>query len=119
MALPKKFRLKKDKDIKNVFLKGRTVKGSLLFIKFLKNSELQGRVAVLISKKISNKAVVRNLIRRRIYASFEQNNYFKKIILIGGRLDVIIIVLPVIVGKAFKEIKADFDQIIKKLSVQV
>ena len=51
-----------------VYRHGRTVRGSLLTVKYALNDRHGDyRVAVVVSKKVSKSAVMRNRIRRRIY----------------------------------------------------
>jgi ribonuclease P protein component len=47
---------------------GKTVRGPLCALRFVRNDRRQTyRLAIVVSKKISKSAVVRNRIRRRIY----------------------------------------------------
>lgn len=68
MAFPLRNRLKKQKDFEEVFAKGKTVKGSFFFIKALFREKGPFRCAVVVSSKVSSKAVVRNRLRRRLSA---------------------------------------------------
>lgn len=59
------------KSISEVHRRGRPAKGSLFGIKALPNPRRnEFRVAIVVSKKISKSAVVRNRIRRRLFACF-------------------------------------------------
>lgn len=113
MPLAKKYRLTKDRDIKRVFSKGRTVKGGLFFIKFLPNDSEHARVTVTVSKKVSNKATVRNLIKRRFNAAMDQKHLLK------NSVDIIVTVLPTILGKQFQEIKTETDKAINRVLGQL
>jgi ribonuclease P protein component len=62
--LQKKYRLAKTKDIEAVAKKGQKLFTPILMLKFLPNKLDYSRVAVIVSKKVSNKAVIRNRIRR-------------------------------------------------------
>lgn len=64
MALNKKNRLKKKREFENVFKKGKAVKGSFLFIKYIKNELGIPRFGFVVSAKVAKKAVERNKIRR-------------------------------------------------------
>lgn len=68
MAFPLRNRLKKQKDFEEAFAKGKTVKGSFFFVKVLFRGKGPFRCAVVVSSKISPKAVVRNRLRRRLVA---------------------------------------------------
>jgi ribonuclease P protein component len=51
-----------------VYQQGRVVRGPLTTLKYLHNPKRQEyRLAVVVSKKVSKSAVVRNRIRRRVY----------------------------------------------------
>jgi ribonuclease P protein component len=64
--LNKKFRLHYTKDILVVLRRGRMVSNNFLVIKYLANNLLSSRATVVVSTKISKKAVVRNRIKRRL-----------------------------------------------------
>jgi ribonuclease P protein component len=54
--------------LRGVYLRGQTVRGAQLSLKFSRrSSDRPCRVAVVVSRKVSKSAVVRNRIRRRIY----------------------------------------------------
>lgn len=74
-------RLSNDNQIKRVLQRGAVRSGSFFRVKALKNPRLrtQSRVAVIVGKKISNKATVRNRIKRRSKAVF-----IKEIVKIDG-----------------------------------
>lgn len=59
-------RLRKAGDINRVYAKGRGVSTQGLGIKFLRTGLATHRLAVVVGKKVSKKAVVRNRIRRRL-----------------------------------------------------
>jgi len=55
-------------SLNGVYRRGETVREPNLTLKFLRRpSDKPSRVAVVVSKKVSKSAVVRNRIRRRIY----------------------------------------------------
>ena len=55
-------------SLRFVYQHGQTVRGPLTSIKYIENSRRDHyRLAVVISKKVSKSAVVRNRIRRRLY----------------------------------------------------
>lgn len=111
MPLATKYRLRKENDIKKVFSRGKTIKGGLFFIRFLENNLSNARIAIAVSKKISNKATKRNLIKRRINEAVEKK-YLQK-----NGFDILIVALPSILGKPGKEIKTEIDKTIKNIFV--
>ena len=63
MALPRENRLVKKSDFGLVFKEGKAVKGSFLFIKYVKNKG-RARFGFIVSKKFYPRAVARNRLRR-------------------------------------------------------
>jgi len=65
-------RLSNDKQVERVLQKGASASGSFFRVKALKNPRLKisSRVAVIVGKKVSNKATCRNRIKRRAKAVF-------------------------------------------------
>lgn len=64
--LPAANRLKKKKDLEEVFKKGRTFRDDLLAIRFVRNKLKTSRFAFSVGLKVSKKAFLRNRIRRRL-----------------------------------------------------
>lgn len=64
--LPKIYRLKKDKEIKRVFAKGKGYRGDFLFIKLVKNDFKASRFAFIINRKVAKKSAPRNKLKRRL-----------------------------------------------------
>lgn len=99
--LPKINRLTKKKDFDSVFKKGKSLKGDFLICKILKNSLRETRIGFIVSKKISNKATMRNKIKRRMRAaaiSVLKNNL--------KPADIVIIGLPGVKKQEFQQIKS-------------
>ncbi len=71
--LPKQRRLHKEKEIKTLFAKGKSVFGLLVGIKYLKHESGLSRFAVVVGTKISKKAVVRNRLKRQVRAIIEKH----------------------------------------------
>lgn len=68
--LPKQHRFHGNKSLRFVMSRGRSVRTADMSLKSVHNKRAeQFRVAVVVSKKVSKSAVVRNRIRRRIYAA--------------------------------------------------
>ena len=66
--LARAHRLRLGRDIDRVYRQGRYGRGELLAVKMLKRPSGVTRAVVIVGKKVSKKAVVRNRIRRRLYA---------------------------------------------------
>lgn len=55
-------------SLRYVYQRGQTVRGGQLALRFIQNNrEKTYRAAVVVSRKVSKQAVVRNRIRRRVY----------------------------------------------------
>lgn len=58
-------------SLRYVYRNGQTVRGPICALKFVRNEKRKDyRLAVVVSKKVSKSAVVRNRIRRRMYEAF-------------------------------------------------
>lgn len=103
-------RLKKKKDFERVFKQGDSIRGSLFFLKKVNNQKDYTRVGFIVSKKISNKAVVRNKIKRQLREATreELKNY-------EGKDDLIIVALSPIKKAGYKEIKKDISLVFRKI----
>ncbi|MDX9893631.1 MAG: ribonuclease P protein component [Patescibacteria group bacterium] len=64
--LPVKNRLTKDRDFKKINSKGKACFSSFLKIKYLANQLENSRFGIVVSSKVSKKAVERNKLKRRI-----------------------------------------------------
>ena len=107
--LSKKNRLRKNKDFNKIFKKGKKLNEEILLLIILKNNLKEVRVGVIINKKVSKKAVVRNKIKRRIYNSIK-----KKLSKIEKGFDFLIIAKPEIKEKSFFEIDKIINKSLKK-----
>lgn len=110
--LPKKNRLTKNNDFDQVFKKGKSSYNNLIGIKVIKNNLKNFRLGILISTKVSKKAVERNRIKRKIREIFGEN-----ITNIKENIDIVVITLPEIKSKEYIEIKSSIINGLKKLRV--
>lgn len=110
--LAQKNRLTKKKDFDLVFKKGKSSFNDYLGIKILKNKLDYPRFGVIVSSKISKKAVVRNKIKRRIKDVLrrERKN-------ISNNIDCVVITLPLIKKADYNEIKTALLNSLKRLNV--
>ncbi len=98
--LAKENRLSKKKEFDNVFQFGRSNYSEILGIKVVKNKLNKNRFGVIVSNKISKKAVLRNRLKRQIKAILKEED--KKL---KTGFDYVIISLPVILEANFNQIK--------------
>ena len=109
--IAQKNRLKKE-DFELIFKEGEKFSNKFFNIRIRGNNLGYCRFAVIVSNKISKKAVVRNKIRRRLKAIFLLNldNF-------NQDFDILVTVLPPIVGLNFLEIKENFLSLAKKRQI--
>jgi len=105
--LKKENRLTKKNDFERVYKKGRGLKADSLFLKILENDKNIARIGIVVSKKVSKKAVERNKIKRRI------REITRKMDLKSG-FDIIIVTYPNIKEKDFNQIKDEIIYLFKK-----
>lgn len=110
----KKNRITKTKEIENVFKNGKNFYNDILGFKVLKNKTENNRFCIIISAKVSKKAVVRNKIKRQIRAIIIENKNFLR-----NDFDLVIIVNKNIVGRDFLEIKKSLEIAFKNLNLYV
>jgi ribonuclease P protein component len=56
-------------SLQHLFKRGKTVRGAAASLRYSASTRAEYRLAVVVSRKVSKSAVVRNRIRRRIYES--------------------------------------------------
>jgi len=111
-VLPKINRLTKKSDFDLVFKKGEGLKNNSLIFKILKNYLNKPRFGFVVSKKVSNKATVRNKVKRRLRKAVLDNlKNIKK------SVDIVIITLPGIEKKEFLDIKNAISETFEKLKL--
>lgn len=98
--LPVKNRLTKKKDFDMVFTGSKSIKNGFLVVKIRENNLKESRIGFMVSKKISNKATVRNTVKRRLRKAFEG-----VVRGMGMPKDVVVIALPGIQKEEFADIQ--------------
>lgn len=104
--------LTKDKEFEQVFKQGRSCYCQLVGLKILANKIGQNRLGVIISRKVSKKAVDRNKLKRRIKEIFRA--WTDKVI-IG--YDILVITLPGASEKTYQEIAKMLEQGLSRLKM--
>jgi len=112
--LAKENRLKKKKDFEKVFQAGKGFKQDFLFLKVLKNNLDKTRFGFIVSKKISNKAVIRNKIKRQLREIIR--NRLQRI---KKGMDIVLVTLPGIENQEFQEIETSVDILFKKANILI
>lgn len=102
------YRFEGGKKIKQIQIKGRPISGNFVLVKFLiYNNLTTSKFAIVISKKISKKAVTRNKIKRQISHIISKN-----ISKIKSGLGVVIIVRKI--SSDFSSLENDLLNILTK-----
>jgi ribonuclease P protein component len=107
--LSEKNRLKNKKDFDRVFKKGKGFREDFLFLKHASNQLANSRLGIVVSQKISKKAVLRNRIKRRIRAVVS-----RKLPKIKKGTDFILVAIPGLEKKDFREIETALTNVLKK-----
>jgi ribonuclease P protein component len=110
--LPKKNRLKLNRDFSKVFKTGHSHYERFVGVKVKENKTDNNRFAIVVSNKINKSAVKRNYIKRKIKEIVEEIN--KNCIIPH---DCVIIVLSDIKENEIKEVKSEINKIFKKLNL--
>ncbi|WKY47750.1 ribonuclease P protein component [Eubacteriaceae bacterium ES3] len=101
--------LKKQNDFKNVFNKGSVFGNKAFAFYFLKNGLEENRIGIIVSKKISKKAVVRNRLRRQIREAYRLNQE-----LFFNGYDIIIIGKQALLNTEYTEIEKSLKHLFYK-----
>jgi len=108
----KYYRIKKRIDFENLFRKSKTIAGKLIFFKIKKNSTGSSRFCIVVSSKISKKAVIRNKIKRRIKEIAKKNYPGLK-----PGFDIAIIARTEILNKKYSEIEEEINNLFKSVKI--
>jgi len=110
--LKKANQLRLDKEFDQVFKRGRSSYVKILGVKAFLTKEEESRFGILVSNKISKKAVQRNKIKRQIREILRL-----KLAKIKSGYDIVVVTLPAILGKDYEEIEAAIDATLDKLRI--
>jgi ribonuclease P protein component len=110
--LAKNSRIKRNNDFDLVFKEKRSIYGQFLGLKIRSNNLLRNRFGVLLGTKVSKLAVLRNTYKRRVKRVLSLED---KKLKTGN--DLVVIVLPAIVGKKYQEIENEIKTILSKLKL--
>lgn len=102
----------KNKEFDRAFKVGQSFYGKILGLKAVNNDLLVTRLGILISTKVSKKAVIRNSFKRQIREVVRAELPKLK----DGK-DLVIIVFPEILDKKFEDIRAFLGLAFKRLGL--
>ncbi|MBT3690143.1 ribonuclease P protein component [bacterium] len=109
------FKLKsitKEKDFKEIARKGRIASSQEITLKVLKSDIEDNRFGIVISKKVSKKAIERNKLKRQIKEIIKLELKSLK----NGH-SILILVSPRMIGKEYNEIKEILLKLFKKANL--
>ncbi|MFC1638675.1 ribonuclease P protein component [Patescibacteria group bacterium] len=107
--IPKEHRLITKADFARLFKRGRVVHTRGISLKLAKNKRDLTRFGIVISAKVSKKAVVRNKIRRRLRTSVG-----RRLERIAPGYDAAIMVRKDAVGLGFNDLDAAVERLLEK-----
>lgn len=102
-------RLREQKDFESVFKTGRYLRGVFLSGKAAKNNLPRSRFGIVVSAKVSKKAVIRNKIKRRL-----RHIIYRRLPEIKEGFDIAIIAAPAAAEKTFGETVSEFNDLLEK-----
>lgn len=105
-----KYRLAKDKDIQSVLKKGKIYFSPFFNLKILKNDLENSRFCIVISTKISKKAVVRNKVKRQLRAIIHKN-----LDQIKNNYDFVILTKPAVTVTNYQDLEKTFQVLLKRI----
>ncbi len=112
--LSKQHRLRRDTDFTKVFKKGKNSSGSLMRLKFAKNTLAVTRFAVVVSTKVSKKAVKRNELRRRVQEVLRLH-----LLEVVPSHDVVVMMQPAALSASYAVLEKEIMSLLKKAKITV
>ncbi|MBL7058614.1 ribonuclease P protein component [Patescibacteria group bacterium] len=108
--LKKSIRLTKIKDFKNIYKNGKIKHSNLFKVILLKNNLIINRYGIVVSNKVSKKAIERNKIKRQIKHILQKNKAK-----INQGFDIIIVTYSAIKQVPYKEVESSLAFLFYKL----
>lgn len=72
-SFPPRDRIKAKRDFERVFRQGKKRTGKFVCLHYIYNDEDRTRIGLTVSKRVDSRAVIRNLIKRRLREIFRKN----------------------------------------------
>ena len=108
--LKKQQRISLKKDFDAVFKKGRSRYGRLMGIRVKSASGESNRYGIIVSAKVSKKAVKRNRIKRQLKNVCRLNDHA-----LAPSHDLVIVALPAIIHSSYRQIQQEYLYLLKQL----
>jgi ribonuclease P protein component len=106
-------RISSRKEFETIKLKGVLCRGELVSGLVLQTEDKDKRFGIIVSKKISRRAVDRNKIRRLVYLAISEN--LEKL---SEGIRIIFLVRPEIVGKKYEEVNIEVFNLVQKIPIK-
>lgn len=103
--------VKNSQDFETAIHKGKLYKNQYYIIYIMKNDKNYYRFGISVGKKISNKAIIRNKLKRQLKSIIDKNKNFYK-----NSQDYIIIMKRSCLEKNYQELENSFVDIMKKIN---
>lgn len=110
--LARTYRLTAEKDYARIFAKGRPFSGRGLGMKVVRNGMETSRFGFVVSTKVAKRAVVRNLIKRRMREIVR-----KRIASVIGGIDVVLMARSESVKMTFADIERTIGELFAKSGI--
>ncbi len=110
--LQKRNRLTSERDFGRIFKKGKTTHGNALSVRAVRNNLPESRVAFVVSTKVSKKAVVRNLLKRRLREAVR-----KRVGDLAPGLDIVIMTKAQTLTLPPADLRQSLDNLLKKANL--
>lgn len=109
--MPVFLRLSGEQNFLNTYRHGKRFRGVLVQLTILKTKTEKSRLAVVVSRKISNLATKRNLYKRRIWGCLRG---YRRFIPING-YNLVFTALPAIKNTTYQELDQEIGKLISKI----
>lgn len=110
--LAKRHRLVKQRDFAKIFKQGRSCYTKSLGVKILASQPGLNRFGIVISSKVSKKAIVRNRLKRQIRRAVRELDKELK-----SGFDLVIMALPGFLDQKYKIVVSELEKIFTKLKI--
>ncbi|HTM68755.1 MAG TPA: ribonuclease P protein component [Candidatus Binatia bacterium] len=107
--LDKRYRLTAEKDFAKLFAKGRAFQGRGVTVKAMRSRNEGPRIGFVVSTKVSKRAVVRNLVKRRMREIVR-----KRLPKLLGGVDMAILARSEAVTMDFQALERSIDDVLTK-----
>lgn len=112
--LSKEFRVKKFKDFEKIFEEGNFKSVSSFYIKYIENNDSFSKVSVVVPKKVSKLAVIRNRFKRQLSEIIRLR--YKEL---KSGFNIVVICKEEILSKKYKDLDQEWEELIEKADLKI